>query len=174
LAELWAKYQPLARRGKPGRLLKEWIADNGLAGSLPLEMLAQAALLHADMPGFLYDLALGREADVQRSGNKKPQRQAVALMTLHAAKGLEFPVVFLAGLTEGLLPLAGRGGLTNTEEERRLLYVGMTRAEEELILLSYGTPSPFIAELPPEYIDKEEASGRKAPPAFEQGSLFGR
>ena len=172
-AELWEKYLPLARRGKPGRLLKEWIADNELAGSLSLEMLSQAAMLYTDMPTFLHNLALGREADILRSGSHKREREAVALMTLHAAKGLEFPVVFLAGLTEGLLPLIGKDGACNTEEERRLLYVGMTRAEEELILLTYGAPSPFIAKLPQESVDRSQPRGRKAKPAFEQLGLFG-
>lgn len=92
-------------------------------------------------------------------------RDRVRLMTLHAAKGLEFPTVFMAGLEEGLLPhakavAAGRGEL---EEERRLAYVGMTRAKKCLYLTwavtrtIYGEqqvnmPSRFLRELPPEII----------------------
>jgi superfamily I DNA/RNA helicase len=177
LTELWEKYKPPLKRHKPARLLNEWIADNKLSGYAPLEILMQAAALYDSMPDFLYNLALGKEADIVRNGIpgaiRKRNRQAVSLLTLHAAKGLEFPIVFIAGLTEGLLPLPGRGGTSQAEEERRLLYVGMTRAEEELILLTYGAPSPFIADLPREDMETEQVGRRKAPPAFEQTSLFG-
>ena len=59
-------------------------------------------------------------------------------MTLHAAKGLEFPVVFLAGASRGVIPLESPGRENDPQEERRLFYVGMTRAKEELVLLSWG------------------------------------
>ncbi|MGH9751073.1 MAG: ATP-dependent helicase [Candidatus Polarisedimenticolia bacterium] len=84
----------------------------------------------------------------------------VRLMTLHSAKGLEFPIVFIAGLEENLFPHArSNGGHDDLEEERRLLYVGMTRARERLILTRalyrrlYGEeaptePSRFLAEIP--------------------------
>ncbi|MBI5598642.1 MAG: UvrD-helicase domain-containing protein [Deltaproteobacteria bacterium] len=82
----------------------------------------------------------------------------VVLMTLHMAKGLEFPVVFIAGCEDGLVPLRFKGASTDMEEERRLLYVGMTRARERLYLLNAGrrriwnevrrqSPSPFLKEL---------------------------
>jgi Superfamily I DNA and RNA helicases len=88
-----------------------------------------------------------------------PRADSVALMTLHMAKGLEFKVVFIAGVEDGLIPYTFRDGYDDTEEERRLFYVGMTRAKEGLFLLHarsrslYGkntTPqsSPFIRELP--------------------------
>ncbi|MCQ4574796.1 MAG: UvrD-helicase domain-containing protein [Candidatus Brocadiales bacterium] len=94
--------------------------------------------------------------------------EAVALMTLHSAKGLEFPVVFIAGLEEGLLPHAQSMDTTEElEEERRLFYVGITRAMEELRLshagrrLRYGSivpsiPSRFLDELPADVIAKED------------------
>ena len=69
-------------------------------------------------------------------------------MTLHASKGLEFPAVLLAGLKAGSLPLETKGRPADLEEERRLFYVGMTRAKEELILAGWGDPSPFEKELP--------------------------
>ena len=84
----------------------------------------------------------------------------VTLMTLHAAKGLEFPVVFMVGMEEGLFPSsrALEEGPKQLEEERRLCYVGMTRAREELHLSyaqsrlqfgqrSYGSPSRFLEDM---------------------------
>lgn len=97
------------------------------------------------------------------AGDKQsePGADAVQLMTLHAAKGLEFPLVFLTGLEEGLFPTqrAVDDGLQMLEEERRLAYVGITRAREQLVLsyaesrrrhgeYSYNRPSRFLSELP--------------------------
>ncbi len=91
----------------------------------------------------------------------------ITLMTLHAAKGLEFPVVFMTGMEEGLFPhsRAGRGG-EELEEERRLCYVGMTRAMEKLYLtharrrrvygdFQFNPPSPFLAEIPLSLLDDQ-------------------
>jgi len=87
-------------------------------------------------------------------------------MTLHTAKGLEFPVVFLAGMEDGLFPhQRSLTDLDGLEEERRLCYVGMTRAMRQLYLSyaeqrrlhgidSYGQPSRFIRELPDEVIEE--------------------
>jgi DNA helicase-2/ATP-dependent DNA helicase PcrA len=92
---------------------------------------------------------------------------AVTLMTLHSAKGLEFPVVFITGLEEGLFPLSRNSELTSQlEEERRLFYVGATRAKEKLYLSSakrrnYGMetymsePSRFIKEIDQQYLETE-------------------
>lgn len=79
---------------------------------------------------FLEAAALEREAD-----GYDPRSNRISLMTLHAAKGLEFPVVFLAGCEENLLPYRREGEAPNVEEERRLFYVGMTRAREKLIFI---------------------------------------
>jgi DNA helicase-2/ATP-dependent DNA helicase PcrA len=88
-----------------------------------------------------------------------PRADAVTLTTLHTAKGLEFRVVFLAGVEDGLMPYTATGHDADIEEERRLFYVGMTRARDELYLLYarsrflYGrrmapSPSPFLREIP--------------------------
>mgnify|MGYP001325577697 CR=1 FL=1 len=115
---------------------------------------------------FLTDLAL--VADIDRLDEEETDQQSVVLMTLHSAKGLEFPVVFLIGMEEGVFPHSR--SLTDEEEmeeERRLAYVGITRAEEELYLTNaemrtlYGrtTMNPvsrFIQEIPEELLDEVE------------------
>ncbi|QHP83836.1 ATP-dependent DNA helicase UvrD/PcrA [Chlamydia suis] len=106
-----------------------------------------------NLPNFLEDLALKSSADETASSN-----DCLKLMTIHNSKGLEFPVVFLVGLEENLLPHANSMH-ENIEEERRLCYVGITRAQEYLYLsraktrFLWGTertmvPSRFISELP--------------------------
>ncbi len=95
-----------------------------------------------------------------------PRADAVALMTLHMAKGLEFKVVFVAGCEEGLIPFTLARDDADFEEERRLFYVGMTRAKDELLLLYArkrflygqrlsGNPSSFLAEIPQEFVRME-------------------
>ncbi len=111
--------------------------------------------------GFVDQLSLLSETD-EEEGSRNAR---VWLMTMHAAKGLEFPVVFIAGLEEGLFPhsraFEDEGEL---EEERRLCYVGMTRARQRLVLTSaarrrtFGeykatSPSRFLAEVPPELME---------------------
>ena len=103
------------------------------------------AARYADMPEFLEAMRMGGEGDVLLP-NGNPADGAVRLATLHGAKGLEFPVVFLYGINDKLLPLAA-GEETDTEEERRLFYVGITRAKEELILTTSGEPSPFLSAI---------------------------
>ena len=94
----------------------------------------------------------------------------VTLMTLHASKGLEFPIVFLAGCDEGIFPSARcSNSLSELEEERRLMYVGVTRAENKLYLTTakrrqmwgeykYYTPSRFLEEIPSTLVDNVESA----------------
>jgi len=129
------------------------------------------------LSGYLQDVALVSDVDAA-----VPEGARVTLMTLHSCKGLEFPAVFVTGLEEGLLPHAlalAEGEERGVEEERRLLYVGMTRAMDELFLTQadarqhYGewsprVPSRFIAELPPEQVEGlEEEGGLVSEPTFE-------
>ncbi len=126
--------------------------------------------------GFLQDVALVSDVDAYDEGTER-----VALMTLHAAKGLEFPVVFVAGLEEQLLPhplaLDSDDPDAGLEEERRLMYVGMTRAQERLFLThartrlhfgetSYRTPSRFLDEIPAELLDGMESTPEDAEDVF--------
>ena len=98
------------------------------------------------------------EASLMSSADEESSTNFVTLMTIHAAKGLEFPVVFLVGLEEGLFPSLRSDDEESIEEERRLAYVGMTRAKKLLILTyagsrysngqrSYNMPSRFLIEL---------------------------
>ena len=116
------------------------------------------------LAGFLDEIALYTDID-----SHDPGEDAVVLMTMHSAKGLEFPVVFVVGMEEGIFPgLRSIGEQEEMEEERRLCYVALTRAKERLVLtcaaqrMLFGhtannRPSRFAGEIPAELI---EASGR--------------
>ncbi len=108
---------------------------------------------------FLEDVALMSDAD-----EYDERQDAVTLITLHAAKGLEFPVVMIAGMEEGILPhIRSFDDPAQMEEERRLAYVGVTRAKDRLYLLrafrralmgqgGHNPPSRFLKDLPPELV----------------------
>jgi len=120
------------------------------------------------LQGFLEEVALVSDVD-----ELEDDVDAVTLMTLHTAKGLEFPVVFITGMEEGLLPHSESKDLDEElEEERRLCYVGITRAMKELFLsharrrTRYGQMNPCIAsrfldEIPEEIVDKIDKTNRK-------------
>ncbi|TDC30371.1 DNA helicase PcrA, partial [Micromonospora sp. 15K316] len=124
----------------------------------------------ATLAGFLEQVALVADADQVPTDD--PEHQGVVtLMTLHTAKGLEFPVVFLTGLEDGVFPhLRSLGDTRELEEERRLAYVGITRARQRLYLSravtrsawgqpAYNPPSRFLEELPPELVRWERTEG---------------
>lgn len=121
---------------------------------------------------FLTDLALVADIDTMDKEDDGSERDAVILMTMHSAKGLEFPYVFIVGMEEGVFPHS-RAFLDNEEleEERRLAYVGITRAEEQLYLTcarmrtlfgktNANAPSRFFKEIPAELV--ENAGARSA------------
>ena len=119
-----------------------------------------------------------REMMEQRDDDE--EGTAVQLMTLHAAKGLEFPFVFLLGMEEGILPHRTSIDENNIEEERRLAYVGVTRAQTELTMvvararkvganLNAQEPSRFIAEMPESDLEIIEAGAAREPSANEHG-----
>lgn len=144
-AGLLAGWQRKAERGyPPAHLIADVLRDSGyeqwLKTSLPeadqpdalqhVQELQMAAEEHTTLGAFLQEIALMTVMD-----NKDDDRDAVQLLTIHAAKGLEWPIVFVTGLEHGTLPheraLAEPGGI---EEERRLCYVALTRAKEQLWL----------------------------------------
>ena len=153
--------------GAPGDVLEQIIKDTGYEefvndGSVQaderienLGVLVAEARAYTDVPTFLEEMAL------MSSGDQTLDGEEVTLMTLHSAKGLEFPLVFLVGLEEGLLPHArvfDSGKADDIEEERRLCYVGVTRARDELIMtcansrtqfgqIGYNAPSRFLDEM---------------------------
>ena len=116
------------------------------------------------LAGFLDEIALYTDLD-----NHDPNEDAVVLMTMHSAKGLEFPVVFVVGMEEGIFPgMRTIGEPEEMEEERRLCYVGITRAKKELYLSSsrsrmiFGQtrrnpPSCFLDEIDPNVMDETES-----------------
>ena len=125
----------------------------------------------ADLGRFLDEVGLGAEVDTWDA-----RADRITLLTLHAAKGLEFPVVFIVGCDDGLLPLRPwRGAEIDYAEERRLLFVGMTRATTRLTLLTAAkrtlrgeatqcSPSPFLSSIDPALLDRRDggAAGRRA------------
>jgi DNA helicase II / ATP-dependent DNA helicase PcrA len=142
--------------------------ERGEARVENLEELVSAARGFAPEEAELPPLAafLAHAALEAGEGQADEWEDCVQMMTLHSAKGLEFPLVFLCGLEEGLFPhQRSSGDLGSLEEERRLCYVGMTRAMRELYLTyaeqrrlhgidSYGQASRFLKEIPPEVIEE--------------------
>ena len=138
-----------------------------------LELLAPLAERSGDdLERFLAELALGDEVDTW-----DPRADRVSLLTLHAAKGLEFPVVFLVGCEDGLLPLrfGGRLPAEDAAEERRLFFVGMTRARSHLYLsharrrawrgsVRDADPSPFLADIEAALVDHARSPTRRPRP----------
>ncbi|MGQ9575528.1 MAG: UvrD-helicase domain-containing protein [Thermoguttaceae bacterium] len=153
--------------------------DADFEGSL--DALRRLAARHADdLAGFLCELALGADVDLW-----DPRADRVSLLTLHAAKGLEFPVVFIVGCEEGLLPLCWGAVDQNTlAEERRLLFVGMTRARHRLILtharqrfwkgkVRRSSPSRFLNDIRQEVLLIQQHRAARKPASLDpQRMLF--
>ena len=152
--EVWL---PLVQTETPRKLVEQWEEQYGTSPAL--ERLRNTAVFHEDFDSLWDALVLGQEADLRRASGKHWASGAVRLMTLHGAKGLEFPAVFLAGLSAGAMPLESPGRPADAEEERRLFFVGLTRAREELILTAAPEFSPFLRELPEPVV--RETTGRR-------------
>jgi len=162
-------------------VVESWVRENETGEGAPLQRLVQYVEAYPDLASFLRALTIGREADIVRNGTKTVSPDAVLLTTMHAAKGLEFPVVFISGVNEGIVPLRGVAGReTDIEEERRLFYVGLTRAKEELIctfsrkrtvmgVLADAAPSCFIRDMGEKNIVREKY---RPEPTVEQMSFL--
>jgi len=134
------------------------------------------------LAGFLDEIALYTDLDAH-----DPDEDCVVMMTMHSAKGLEFPVVFVVGVEEGIFPgIRSIGEPEEMEEERRLCYVAMTRAKERLYMTcaqqrmlfgrtSANRPSRFVGEIPAEYVEqsgRRSLTGRPEEPE-ETGTAYG-
>jgi len=136
----------------------------------------------ADEPsldGFLQEISLYADIDAFADASA-----LITLMTLHNAKGLEFPVVFVAGMEEGVFPHQRSLDEQNVEEERRLAYVGITRAMDRLYLVharartlwgssQYNLPSRFLEEIPTDLVERQAIGGRSAGGRDARGASWG-
>jgi superfamily I DNA/RNA helicase len=150
-------------------------SDSGLAPAdvhQAVDLLTPLALRCGDdLDRFLAELSTGAEVDAW-----DPRADRVALLTLHAAKGLEFPVVFLVGCEDGLLPMrfGGSPGDADIAEERRLFFVGLTRAQGRLFVsharrrYRHGAerempPSPFLGAIDPGLLERRGDDAPRRP-----------
>lgn len=171
-AEQAEKYAAKWKRTAPRKLLEEWIYDLGQSEDKNLKMFAEMSVLYKKMPEFLDAILMGEEGDLRRCNGREFSPDAVQLMTLHGSKGLEFPVVLIYGTGKGEIPLENEKHPADPEEERRLLFVGMTRAREELIMTYAKEPSPFLEEIHPECVKREKSGKERETVTGIQMSLF--
>lgn len=186
LSALMAKYRQVRDQISIGELARALVDDLGILRLYKEEGTAEsmgrwenvqellsgisefsASRPEAKLEDFLQEVSLIADVD-----EWDDHANAVTLLTLHSAKGLEFPVVFITGLEEGLLPFYSEPiDRKDLEEERRLFYVGMTRAMRKLYLshtrirfrfaeMTYQSPSRFLEEVPPELIETVASRGK--------------
>ena len=165
------KFRPLYQKKKPQKFVEQWMEEMGLSEDPAMQKLLQMTVFYKTMPEFMKALSLGVESDLRRCGTKKYTSGSVTIMTLHGSKGLEFPVVFIYGVDQGSIPLESEKHPSDIEEERRLFYVGMTRAKEELLLTTSGEMSKFLKKLPDGMVE-ENVEKRKKEENWHQMSLF--
>jgi superfamily I DNA/RNA helicase len=181
LAAASERYRPLVLE-PPVTFLERWQEEYGGAGDADLERLLRLAERAASLPELLDTILLGQAADYEYTSSAGPTPvEAVKVMTLHAAKGLEFPVVFICGVEEGCLPVQAKDA--SLAEERRLFYVGLTRAKEAVVLLrarsrlrhgqrQQSAPSVFVNEIPAALLVEEAVTVPRPAPQVTQLSLF--
>ena len=158
--ELKAKYRDRWKREKPQKFMQSWIKDLEQEGNPKLQNLADMAIFIRISERFWMRF-FWEKGDLKRCGGKNISGDAVSLMTLHASKGLEFPVVFMFGMEKGEIPLEREENPADIQEERRLFYVGMTRAREELFLTCTQEPSSFLDEIPETYTQRKTVGKQK-------------
>ncbi len=166
------KYASQIKRKKPQKILEEWIKELNLEQKEEMQLLYQTSMFYQKMEEFLEALETDTEGELKRCCGKQYKAGAVTLMTLHGAKGLEFPVVMIYGTRKGQIPFAGGKTPADQEEERRLFYVGLTRAKERLILTSSKAPSPLVEEISSELIEREKLHMSRSGEYGRQMNLF--
>jgi len=172
-AEFLLRFDKFRRQASlpPAELLKALLADfvgEPPAISDPLAVLIATAEQFSDPGEFLSRLVLHTEGDIERAGRNPSgiHSEAVTILTMHAAKGLEFKVVFICGAEEGIIPFTYRE--SDPEEERRLFYVALTRASERVYFTSAARRkirsrvvqaawSPLLKELPSSTLEEIES-----------------
>ncbi len=165
-----ADYRQKLDRSGP-ELVQDWMERMNLSQDEELSHLLRISEEYPDLESMIRFLPLATEADISRRGRNSTGTEAITLATIHASKGLEFPVVFLAGAEEGLLPLGEKWDEATLAEEQRLFYVGITRARQQLYLVNSThrsrsgervevEPSRFINRIPPMYLLKKEWAER--------------
>jgi DNA helicase-2/ATP-dependent DNA helicase PcrA len=177
---------------KQSGLIEHYLKEKGEKGQARIENMDELVTaagdfqvnrdVHGDLeplPAFLAHAAL--ESGETQAGDWS---DCVHLMTLHAAKGLEFPAVYLIGMEEGLFPhQRSSGDAVQLEEERRLCYVGITRARKQLIMTHaqhrrmhgqdyYPQPSRFISEIPAQLIDEVRLGGSVSRTSYQHPATF--
>ncbi|MFJ8850223.1 DNA helicase PcrA [Streptomyces sp. NPDC102437] len=152
----------------------EFEQERGAAGEEGADAAAGTAPGTGTLAEFLEKVALVADSD-QIPDEDEDGSGVITLMTLHTAKGLEFPVVFLTGMEDGVFPhMRALGQVKELEEERRLAYVGITRARERLYLTraamrsawgqpSYNPPSRFLEEIPDQHLEWKRTGPMAAP-----------
>jgi len=180
VADFWRALVAAQESAAVGELLAQICDFLAVDGALRDRLGSRAVPFARRLADFLEMTVLESEVDAY-----DPRSDRVTLMTFHAAKGLEFPVVFMAGCEESLLPYVREGEPSDIEEERRLFYVGMTRAREKLILTHARTrfllgrrmenpPSRFAGEIAAALVElrQHEAPPPARAPSAAQLALF--
>jgi len=179
------RLREVAKEALPSTLLQKVIEETGIVKRLDAEDTSEARsrvenieelvtsvfTFEENTPGATLSIYLDQITLVADVDSMEEAPDRVVLMTVHSAKGLEFPVVFMAGMEEGLFPHSlAREEPEAIEEERRLCYVGMTRAKDRLTLtraaarrlfgsVRFNDASRFFAEIPPEFIHVVQPRG---------------
>ena len=173
--------RPLAERLRAAaeRLMSTDLGVDGAALEAALQLLKALAAAGGDDSGrFAEAVALAADVD-----GWDPRADRISLLTLHAAKGLEFRIVFIVGLEDGIVPLHWGEGDDTEAEERRLFYVGMTRAEDRLFLSRAKTrrwrgslrrlePSPYLRDIESALLEHGRAAAKRRRRADEQLEMF--
>ena len=152
---------------------------NTLVGAVRTAQTQDMEVIGGILQEFLEDVTL----DSDREDEEEKAGDAVTLITMHSCKGLEFPHVYIVGLEDGLLPHSRSKVEGTLDEERRLFYVGVTRAMQTLTIShcggrkKYGQimpchPSPFLKELPPELVETDDEKSKKPVESTTGKNLF--
>lgn len=166
------KFRPLFEKARPQKFMEAWIEYMQMENDGAMSKLLNMMVFYHKMGDFMDAVRLGTESDLKRCGGKEYSSGTVTLMTLHGSKGLEFPVTIINGVKKGMIPLERESKAADTEEERRLFYVGMTRAKEELIMTASGEESEFVSGIDGRLIVREKAYKQKSDSGYHQMSLF--